>query len=75
MRRILMSRKIRDHVDEAIAAGAFVVPPKPVIEEEVLVEPTASPDPPYVLVERKLKAEPLPEAMAAALSKRTEEAI
>ena len=44
-----MSRKIRDYIDEAIAAGAFVLPPKPVEEES----PVTTPEPPYTLVERK----------------------
>jgi hypothetical protein len=63
-----MPRK-KDRVDEAIAAGAFVLPPKPKAEQGELVEPvvTKTPDPPYTLVERKPVAKPMPEEMAAAL--------
>jgi hypothetical protein len=79
-RRISMSKKVKDRVEEAIEAGAFVLPPKPKAEQTEPVaeaEPTATktPDPAYRLVERKPKAEFLPEAMAAALqAKRTGEA-
>ena len=48
----------KDYIDEAIAAGAYVLPPTASVEEEVSVERVATPEPPYTLVERKSKPEP-----------------
>jgi hypothetical protein len=77
LRRSAMPRK-KDRVDEAIAAGAFVLPPKLKAEQAESVEPavpvvTKTPDPPYMLVERKIAAEPFPKDIAAALAKRNSE--